>query len=283
MTGAPFSRMLALPEQLLRIPPARHARPGQPFGDALAPFRRRLRSRSCGGSDEGVEDFGDRPGSIRNSGCHCRPKAEAVARILHALHHAIGCRTALTAAFGPGRRPRPDDGRSSPASWPPPTIRCSRVPGVTATRCVRAHCAGWAVHVPARLPPMESGMCWISVPPNATARSCCPPQIPSTGMSRAQRPLHQGQFGGGPAVLQGHGGDERSVAPYSAGETSKAPPVTTSPSNRSSISAARSGSWGSATGRPPDSGDWRRCSWRAGRTRGSVTSRRVARHPGSRR
>ncbi len=40
----------------------------------------------------------------------------------------------------------------------------------------------------ARASAIASGMCWISVPPSATASNCWPPQMPSTGMSRASAP-----------------------------------------------------------------------------------------------
>ena len=43
------------------------------------------------------------------------------------------------------------------------------------------------------------------VPPSATARSCSPPQMPSTGMSRAERAPRQRQLGFGAAFLERDG------------------------------------------------------------------------------
>ena len=49
-------------------------------------------------------------------------------------------------------------------------------------------------------------MCWISVPPSTTLRSCCPPQMPSTGLSACERAFRDGEFEGGAAVLGGDAG-----------------------------------------------------------------------------
>ena len=124
------------------------------------------------------------PGSIRNSGCHCTPrqKRRPVASMPSTTPSGA---VAFTAACAPG---------AATAWWwaeftaivAAPTMRASRVPGAMLTLW-----PGWSRGLGCSCSNAFgtlSGMCWISVPPSATASSCWPPQMPSTGMSRARAP-----------------------------------------------------------------------------------------------
>jgi hypothetical protein len=55
-------------------------------------------------------------------------------------------------------------------------------------------------------------MCWISVPPSATASSCWPPQHAQYGHVAAKRTLGQREFRFGAVFLEGHGGVAGTVA-----------------------------------------------------------------------
>src|SRR5208283_868906 len=221
----------ALGQQAFGIAPARDTRAGQPFGDPLAA----VLATPGGGFGHGgraaamkAAKMRASPGSMWNSGCHCTPRQNVRLGSSIASMTPSGA-VALTTACGPASRTAWWCDEFTCISWRP-VMRASRLPGRIATlwpgscRALGCSCA--------RASGRTSGMCWISVPPRATASSCWPPQMPSTGISRASAPRSRASSASVRVALSVTVAC-RPASPYSAGSTSNAPPVTISASMRS--------------------------------------------------
>ena len=104
----------------------------------------------------------------------------------------------------PAHRPPPGDARCSPAARRRRRCRAAACPARPSPmwpgslRGLGCSCASASA--------TESGMCWISLPPSTTCRSCWPPQMPSTGLFAVERALGDGELEGGAAVLGDHRG-----------------------------------------------------------------------------
>jgi hypothetical protein len=165
------------------------------------------------------------PSLMANSGCHCTPMQKRRPGASMPSMTPSGATALMTTPAG-----------SSAAAWwwelltarlSVPTISRSRLPALIATvwpGWLRGFGCSWASG-----PLMASGMCWISVPPRATCRSCWPPQMPRIGMSASSAPR---VIASSKAVRRSlvRTVGWRPVPPKRTGSTSKLPPVMTSPS-----------------------------------------------------
>ena len=125
-------------------------------------------------------------------------------------------------------------------------------------------------------------MCWISLPPSTTCSSCWPPQMPSTGLSCAERAAGDAELEGGAAVL----GDDGRV-PRAAAVVGRIDVEGAAGHDQRVDALEIVGRRGRARAAAPPAGRrprrWRRGSSGAAHTRETWSSRRAFQHPGSRR
>ena len=230
---------------------------------------------SAGGGDEGLEDRAI--GRVdQELGMPLHAEAEGVARVLDALDHAVG-RGGVDDGELAGARDGLVVGGVDPDRGAPRRCGPAACRGRCAT-CGRAGRADWSARARARSATL-SGMCCSRVPPSATASSCSPPQMPSTGLSRASAPRTRASSAavrsslsvtrGVPGLLAVEVGVDVEGA---AGDHQRVDPCR----DRRRRAPARAA--GRPAGRRPRRSRWR--SWPAAHTRGISSSRQAARRRG---